>query len=196
MYLLLFASMLGACEQVAPEGDPLQPVAVSVPSPQLDPSEDATAEPVEDEAEDEVFSISSEELLAIASGDELSAKEQDPVPVEVPKEEAPAVQQPVATPAPVQQKAVESVAPPNSGWNDVIGKAWPVRLVTTVPNATPPRAILGLPDGREVVVNPGSMVPDMGLVVVAIAPNSAELARIAPAGDHATIETMTLRAQY
>ena len=45
-------------------------------------------------------------------------------------------------------------------------------------------------------MNPGSMVPDMGLVVVAIAPGSAELARIAPAGDHATIETMTLRAQY
>ena len=40
------------------------------------------------------------------------------------------------------------------------------------------------------------MVPEMGLVVVAISPNSAEIARIAPAGDHATIESMTLRAQY
>ncbi len=73
---------------------------------------------------------------------------------------------------------------------------WPVRLVTTVPRATPPRAILGLPDGREVVVNPGSMVPDLGLVVIAIAPGSAELARIAPVGDHATIQSMTLQAQY
>ena len=71
-----------------------------------------------------------------------------------------------------------------------------MRLVTTVPNASPPRAILGLPDGREIVVNPGSMVPDFGLVVVAISPGAAELAKIAPAGDHATIESVTLRAQY
>jgi hypothetical protein len=40
------------------------------------------------------------------------------------------------------------------------------------------------------------MVPDLGLVVVAISPGSAELAKIAPAGDHATIESITLRSQY
>jgi hypothetical protein len=40
------------------------------------------------------------------------------------------------------------------------------------------------------------MVPDLGLVVVAISPNSAEIAKILPAGDHAIIESMTLTAQY
>ena len=196
MYLWLFASMLVACEQVAPEGDPLQPVAVSEPSEPQVASENPSAEAGDDEAEEEVFSISSEELLAIASGEEVGDPAKEVAPVEEPKDAAEMAEEPAAIPVPTPQKTADGVAPTSSGWGDVIGKAWPVRLVTTVPNATPPRAILGLPDGREVVVNPGSMVPDMGLVVVAIAPNSAELARIAPAGDHATIETMTLRAQY
>ena len=190
MYVWLFATVMVACQQVTPDGDPLQPVVIDAE----EPTEDAVDEP-EDASDEEVFRISSEELAEIANVDG---------PTEAPSEKV--TQEEVANSNPVETKSetpkVEAVSPAapvgpgSSGWGDVIGKAWPVRLVTTVPNATPPRAILGLPDGREVVVNPGSMVPDMGLVVVAIAPDSAELARIAPAGDHATIETMTLRAQY
>ena len=190
MYLWLFAAGLVACQQVTPNGDPLQPVVIEVE----DVKEDSTDE-TEDVEEDEVFTISSEELAANANIED----ENEPPPgvkaTEEPASPAPA-DVPVAQPKGESVQSAPPTVPATSGWGDVIGKAWPVRLVTTVPNATPPRAILGLPDGREVVVNPGSMVPDMGLVVVAIAPDSAELARIAPAGDHATIETMTLRAQY
>jgi len=194
MHLWLLVSMIAGCAQVAPSGNPLEPVAVDISStaPSVDGPE-AAAETAED-AEEDVFSISSEELLAIANGEDPSAAP-EPEAEPAPAPEAPVVVQESPPPPPGIEQARAS-APPSSGWGETVGKTWPVRLVTTVPNASPPRAILGLPDGREVVVNPGSMVPDMGLVVVAIAPNSAELARIAPAGDHATIETLTLRAQY
>lgn len=190
MHLWLLVSMFAGCEQIAPSGNPLEPVVAETSLEPVPTDPDLSAETAE-ETEEDVFSISSEELLAIANGDDPSAA---PEPVAVPPpEEPPAVEE-----EPPPPPAIEQPAPPAqpSAWSEALGKAWPVRLVTTVPNASPPRAILGLPDGREVVVNPGSMVPDMGLVVVAIAPNSAEVARIAPAGDHATIETMTLRAQY
>ena len=202
MSVWLYALVM-ACEQVAPHGDPLQPVEVA-PQPADDgaepnPSEqeDATAE------EDEVFQISSEELLEAAGQTATEEAPTDAIEADGQAGTANGDLEPVLEKGvepiaadPVPASAPAPTTPASAGWGEVIGKKWPVRLVTTVPNATPPRAILGLPDGREVVVNPGSMVPDMGLVVVAIAPNSAELARIAPAGDHATIETMTLRAQY
>jgi hypothetical protein len=191
MYLWTLVSMLGGCEQIAPSGNPLEPVVAAPASAEPGSEEPEPGVETTEESSEEVFSISSEDLLAIARGEDPSTPE--PETVAAPKESPP----PVAAAPPPQPTIEQPAAPtPSSGWGEAVGKAWPVRLVTTVPNASPPRAILGLPDGREVVVNPGSMVPDLGLVVVAIAPNSAELARIAPAGDHATIETLTLQAQY
>ncbi len=73
---------------------------------------------------------------------------------------------------------------------------WAVRLVATVPNAQPPRAVIGLPSGVEVVVSPGSMVPEAGLLVVAVGAGFVDLAQVTPDGDHARVEQRTLRAQY
>ncbi len=203
MTFWLYALVI-ACEQVAPHGDPLQPVPVVSKT-----SSDAAAPPEPENtetSEDEVFQISSEELLEAAgqvategAAVEDAVVEQDSLADDATTENKAAVESTGST-----ETAPEVGTPPSSvtptpaaaGWGDVIGKKWPVRLVTTIPNATPPRAILGLPDGPAVALKPEAVVPDTGLVVVAIAPNSAELARIAPAGDHATIETMTLRAQY
>ena len=56
--------------------------------------------------------------------------------------------------------------------------------------------VVRLPDGREVVVTPGSMVPEVGLVVLAIGPQAVQLARVQPVGDHATVDAMTLTPQY
>ncbi len=175
--------LLAGCEPMTPSGNPLQPAVIAKPIPILRPI--APTAPALDPKEEEVFSISSEELHAG-------------------KTDADAPNPPAKTPAVPQGSKAEPTSPQPAPTAAVpmpmadITKAmqWPVRLVTTVPRATPPRAILGLPDGREVVVNPGSMVPDLGLVVIAIAPGSAELARIAPVGDHATIQSMTLQAQY
>ncbi|MFT5686866.1 MAG: hypothetical protein ACI8RZ_007823 [Myxococcota bacterium] len=73
---------------------------------------------------------------------------------------------------------------------------WPIRLVKTLPETNPPRAILGLPSGEELVVSPGSMVPEHGLVIISIGPNSAQVAQVTPQGDHASISPMTLQTMY
>ena len=191
MRIVLVLSFLVACDQVTPAGNPLKPVKVKAMAAADESPEVPTAVPLDEE---EVFSISSEEMQANAEGTDPSAP-LDPEANAVGEETSPVDSSVVAA-------AVEKPQPPvpnsrvTKGWPKQVAEAWPVRLVTTVPNASPPRAILGLPDGREVVVNPGSMVPELGLVVVAISPNSAELAKIVPAGDHATIESMTLTAQY
>ncbi|MDP6932520.1 MAG: hypothetical protein QGG40_06360, partial [Myxococcota bacterium] len=73
---------------------------------------------------------------------------------------------------------------------------WPVRVVSTVPGAQPPRAILGLPSGEELVVAPGSMVAEQNLVVLAVGTRTVEVAHIQADGDHANVIPMTLTAQY
>ena len=183
MRLWYLGLLLTGCEPMTPSGNPLQPAAVAKPIPVLQP---IPPTPPELPPEEEVFTISSEELHA---GN--TSKDEPPAPASAASNgsEGSSTE---PTPAPPAPKATPPV--PMQDINKAM--QWPVRLVTTVPRATPPRAILGLPDGREVVVNPGSMVPDLGLVVIAIAPGSAELARIEPVGDHATIQSMTLQAQY
>ncbi len=73
---------------------------------------------------------------------------------------------------------------------------WGVRLLQTLPTAQPPRAALGLSDGTELVVSPGSMIPEAGIIVVSVGDGVAQVATVEAAGDHAEIETLTLHAQY
>lgn len=73
---------------------------------------------------------------------------------------------------------------------------FPVRVVSTLPQAQPPRAILGLPSGEEVVVAPGSMLAAEGLVVMSVSAGKVQLARVEGAGDHARIEAIEVSAQY
>ena len=100
----------------------------------------------------------------------------------------------VAEPEPVVVSAPSAPVPPAVGLASQ--PAWGVRLLSTLPHAQPPRAALGMPDGREVVVAPGSMLPEAGIIVVAVGANNAQLAKVTPEGDHAEIETVTLQAQY
>ena len=69
-----------------------------------------------------------------------------------------------------------------------------VELVTSIPDAVPPRAILSLPDGKEIVVKPGQMVPDVGLVVLSIEEGQVEISRVEPAGARATVHNEVLVA--
>ncbi len=73
---------------------------------------------------------------------------------------------------------------------------WPIRLVRTHLDEQPPSAVLALPDGRRIVVSPGDMVPERGLVVMAIGKERVHLAAINSKGDHATVVPMELTAQY
>jgi hypothetical protein len=96
-----------------------------------------------------------------------------------------------AAPPPVEAPVA---APPAYGVP--AASQWPVRLVSTIPQAQPPRAILGLPSGEERVVSPGSILAEQGLVVMAVNGDRVTLARIEAAGDHARIETLEITAQY
>ena len=190
MHRLLLLALICGCEQIEPSGNPLQPAQVAEAAPTAVPVHVVDGPAVAEEAE-EVFSLSSEEMAPDAPAEVLE-EGGEPTPSTADVSSVTPASEPVTPAASASVPAAAAAI----GWPQQVGKAWPVRLVTTVPNASPPRAILGLPDGKEIVVNPGSMVPDFGLVVVAISPGAAELAKIAPAGDHATIESVTLRAQY
>ena len=74
--------------------------------------------------------------------------------------------------------------------------SWGLRLVSTVDNATPPRAILGLPSGKEEVVKAGDMLPDAGVIVLAVGQDVVQLGRVTPEGDHAKVESVFLQAMF
>jgi hypothetical protein len=118
--------------------------------------------------------------------------------------------QPEAAQAQAPAEAVEdttgsdsSTSPDASKEADSAGTAaisvannWPLRLVKTMPETNPPRAILGLPTGEEIVVNPGTMIPAHRLVVTSIGPRTTDLVLIEPQGDHTAISAISLQTQY
>lgn len=191
-YVALLTALM-ACTEMEATSDLLTPVPP--PAPEVSgplPGASAPAEP---------FTISSEQMQenateAKAEGVTTAA----PVPaegdalaeVEAPPEAAPETAPPGDLPAPPPATPEPASAP-------VLGappSLWPVRLVKTVPESQPPRAILGMPDGREVVVTPGALLPDQGLVVLAIGRTTVDVARVTPAGDHAAVTSLTLTSQY
>jgi hypothetical protein len=70
---------------------------------------------------------------------------------------------------------------------------WSVRLLRILPDVAPPRAVLGLPSGSEIVVSPGTMVPEEDLVVMAIGADAVQIDRIVPDGDRTRIASEILR---
>lgn len=115
-----------------------------------------------------------EKLLGLAPGSVARGGDDDPgLVVEGPHPRLP--------PAPVFD--------PNAQLPDV---SFGVRVLGVVTDLSPPRAMLALPDGREIVVTPGAMVPDQGLVVLAIARNAVQIAHVTPNGFLARVTTETV----
>ena len=114
--------------------------------------------------------------------------------------DAPAPPEPVVPTAPVLAAApqAERAAPPPPSWglDSAVDKAFGVWLVSTVMEAQPPRAILAVADGGEQVVRAGTMLPDAGVVVLAIGRDAVQVARVTAEGDRATVQTEFLRAMY
>jgi len=179
--------LLTACESVPTSGHLFEPVDV-VPR-----AEGAAAPGVGDPrfaAAERPFRISSEEM---AAGGVVS--EEEGAEAEVPPGELGEVDAAIAiAPAGGAGAGAAPAAAPLSAMPAL--SQFPVRLVSTLPQAQPPRAVLGLPDGSEVVVAPGAVLGPQGLVVLAVMDGRVQLARVQAAGDHAQIDNIELTAQY
>lgn len=103
---------------------------------------------------------------------------------------------PPATGQPVPPAGM--AVPPAPRWTPTnpVTLSWGLRLVSTVDGATPPRAILGLPDGSEEVVKAGDLLPEVGVVVLAVGQDVVQLGRVTPSGDHAQVESVFLSAMF
>lgn len=77
-----------------------------------------------------------------------------------------------------------------------VGSSWGVHLVSTIMDASPPRAILQLPSGQETVVRPGMMLADHGLIIFSIEEGHVRIGHVQENGGSATIEEATLRALF
>ena len=181
-------ALLAGCEPMESRGDifspaPRTPVSAPAAAVAPDGTPAASADPTFDFPSEPPLVLSSEEM---AKGDlpnaMATAAGVDPTLL---LGAEPAVLPPVESPV---------AAPPAYGVP--AASQWPVRLVSTIPQAQPPRAILGLPSGEERVVSPGSILAEQGLVVMAVTGDRVTLARIEAAGDHARIETLEITAQY
>jgi len=187
---LLLCVWLVACEQMEPSGDPLAPVGPAA-APAAAPS--APAAPAEG-PEDVTFRISSEELQAAATAIEEGASPNDAL-AEAQGDGAPEAQEESKPEIQPEIQPVMTIAEPRAVLPDAAG-GWPIRLVVTMPSTQPPRAVIGLPDGREMVVTAGDLIPDVGMVVMSVGATSVQMAQVTAAGDHAQIANITLNAMY
>lgn len=181
-------SIFLACQPMPSTGNPLAPApAPSSAAPAPAPSSaqgptEATAEGGFDFDED------AEEI----QGDDLP---DDPIAILAAQQgiEPP----PPAPAAPVYEEAMpaEDLAIPAQFVPDA-SVDWGLRLVATVHNVQPPRAILGLPDGTETIVTAGAMLPEINAVVMAVGRQQIDIAYISPAGYQARVETRRITALF
>jgi hypothetical protein len=191
---LLFVLLpLTACEPMDDPGSPWKPVPVDAPAAVEGASEGGQPEalpgpdPMFDVPEPVVIHSSElgQDPTPADEGDAVADVEPEPEPVAAEPEPEP---EPIMVEAPAAMTTFQGMLQPVAG-------SWPLRLVATVPGAQPPRAILGLPGGSEVVVTPGTMLPEAGVVVMAIGSGTIDLAEVRPAGDHAVVQGVSLQAQ-
>ena len=92
----------------------------------------------------------------------------------------------------VHTKNTEETVDSDTRKKDPVQTQWPLRLVKTEMQLNPPRAILGLPNGDEIVIRSGSFIEEHKLVVMGIGSRTVSLAKVHEQGDHARIETIQL----
>ena len=171
MFWALAFGVVG-CAQVAPSSDLLTPsapvVAAPVEGPQGNFDFAGEDRPKEDDAEEgDVDPIRLQARLLGVSTDALPAPGAPPPPVAPPPDPPP-----------------------------VSFGTFGVRVISTLTEVQPPRAVLGLASGKEVVVQPGTMLPDDHIVVLAIGRTGVQIATILPEGFASRVETTTLPALY
>jgi hypothetical protein len=188
--------LLSGCQRVEPTADvlppskprPKPPVEAPAPVEAAPPAPPPAAAPPPEAAP--AAGMTDAELLAVAMGLDPAAVAK-PAPGAAPS----GPPSPEALPLP---GAAPAAPPPAPAWtpDTPLAGTWGVRLVSIVADAQPPRAILGLPSGEEVVVEPGSFVVSEKIVVTAIGRQALQLVRVVPTGDHVRVESETLQPLY
>ncbi len=195
---MLLAMLMLGCEETTPTWDLLEPfgtaevATASTLTPQPPPRLKSQLDQAEDTLEDSLGDDGGDGSAAVDDDGfdnpwGPGADSDEPVATEVSAADEAGTDE-IEPPA-VSPAGAELMGLPNSA-------AWGVRLLGTIPHAQPPRAALGLPDGTEVVVSPGSMLPGVGIVIITVGPDRVQAARVTPAGDHAEVEMVNLVAQY
>ena len=195
-YVGILMVVLIGCNPVTPSGALLEPVHV-------DPI--LTAAPVAVEDGDEAASVAVQDGFdfdadlaeedAGANEDltdiELQAKLLGVDPSTLTKPEP-------AAAAPAAPTVVVQAAAPMVDWNPEapLEAAWGIRLISTLHDVQPPRAVIALPSGEEVVVQPGTMLPEARLVIIAVGKTAIQVARVTPQGFYAKIETETVASLF
>jgi hypothetical protein len=194
--------VLGACEATTPQGA-FEPRAVATAvAPTADETDgadeaetpdedDPFADEVDPDEQGDVEELSPEELYRA-----LGAGSEGDFDAALAEGGEPMITSPAAVAAPVEAVAAPVAAVQRWQAGQPMAGSWGVRLVSTVNGALPPRAILGLPDGSEKVVQPGDLLPSVGVVVLAIGQDVVQVAQVTPVGDHARVESTLLPAMY
>ncbi len=158
------------------------------------PAQVAEVEGIPEQAPDDGFNFDAEarpaeeqDLIGKALTDEVVQHEAAEV-VEAPEDEPEEGEEIASNENPFE------VTEGNEGTQHV--QSWGLRVVATIPQAQPPRAILELPAGGEVVVVPGTLLPETGVVVLAIRDRLVKIAEVTPQGAHAEVTSRELHAMY
>jgi hypothetical protein len=191
---------LAGCVSVPPSSDVLTPARVATAAPAVVAPVDTDA-PVAEPAPEAPAAAKPDDK----SGFDFEGDDRDPTEKADPKAAplSPAEMAaglgiiPAAPASPAGAAPSAPAAPPMlSPMPSFDANLWGVRLVSTVIDATPPRAILGLAGGREIVVTPGQLVPEARVIVLAIGRDRVQVAEVTPEGDHATVRTTMIEALY
>lgn len=186
--------LLGACEVVEPRGGVLDPARDTTTSARTEPGAPSSQD---DGFDFEAYKSEQREADGLAPAEEPEAllEELGAEGVEVP-DDPPA--EPAPPPAPLPADPIAPVLPsaPVGPPIQAVELAMGVRLVATLDGTSPPRAVLGLPEGEERVVQAGDMIPEAGVVVLAVGRDLVQVAQVRTKGDHASVESVFLQSMF
>ena len=201
MFATILVSVL-ACTQMESPGDPFSPVQIAEEKLQPETNQEEVLEEEKEEIDPLFEPVGSVVVVSeVNEQPEVEESVVDKQPKEDAAEESPTTKIEETEPSKnlleeseeVVVSKIETEQKVNTNHQETVSLGqWPLRVVKTESDLNPPRAILGLPSGEEVVIRPGMQLPEENLVVMSIGSKAVVLARIHTEGDHAQIEHLTL----
>lgn len=191
---LFLCLMAAACEPI-PAGDPFTPVKVeraSRPAPQPTGTQSTSAS-------SQGTSTGSFDFEAADRKDEDELPDREIDPIEAQADLLGLDPRDLRTPEPRPQPApaaAPAMALPIPVWqaDQPLDGNFGLRVIATLHDVQPPRAVIATADGEELVVQPGQMLPQQRMVVLAIGRGAVQVAHITPQGFYARVDTETIAA--